>query len=109
MTIVSMTILLEYGVNGSKRAYSEFAGKTDNCISIMQKTIDLCNDDDDSDVQLYEQCIEMVETLIKHNSSDMIMDRWGAYKETPRLSVGELTRWQQKIQEFRSKVQKIKK
>lgn len=109
MTIVSMTILLEYRVNGSKRAYSEFAGKTDNCIAIMQKTIDLCDDDDDSDVQLYEQCIEMAETLIKHNSSDMIMDRWGAYKETPRLSASELARRQKKIQEFQTKVQKIKK
>ena len=109
MTIVSMTILLEYRVDGSKRAYSEFVTKTDNCIAIMQKTIDLCDDDDDSDVQLYGQCIEMVETLIKHNSSDMIIDRWGAYKETPRLSVSELAKWQQKIQEFQSKIQKIKK
>ena len=75
----------------------------------MQKTIDLCDDDDDSDVQLYEQCIEMAETLIKHNSSDMIMDRWGAYKETPRLSASELARRQKKIQEFQTKVQKIKK
>lgn len=108
MTIVSMTILLEYRVDGSKRAFSEFGTKTDNCIAIMQKTIDLCDDDNDSDAQLYGQCIKMAETLIMHNSSDMIMDRWGAYKETPRLSVGELARWQQKIQEFQSKVQKIK-
>lgn len=108
MTIVSMTILLEYRVDGSKRAFSEFVTKTDNCLAIIQKTIDLCDDDNDSDAQLYGQCIKMAETLITHNSSDMIMDRWGAYKETPRLSVGELARWQQKIQEFRSKVQKIK-
>lgn len=109
MTIVSMTILLEYRVDGSKRAYSEFTAKTDNCIAIMQKTIDLCDDDDESDVQLYEQSIEMTKTLLKYNSSDMIMDRWGAYKETPRLSSGELARRQRKIQELQSKVQKLKK
>jgi tetratricopeptide (TPR) repeat protein len=109
MTIVSMTILLEYRVNGSKRAYSEFADKTDNCIAIMQKTIDLCDDDDDSDAQLYEQCIEMAETLIKFNANDMIRDHWGAYKETPRMSSSEVSRRQRKIEEYKSRIQKLKK
>ncbi len=109
MTIVSMTILLEYRVSGSKSSYSEFTTKTDNCIAIMQKTIDLCDDDNDSDVQLYEQCIEMAETLIKFNANDMIRDHWGAYKETPRMSSSEVSRRQRKIEEYKSRIQKLKK
>ena len=108
MTIVSMTILLEYRVNGSKRAYTEFTTKTDNCISIMQKAIDLCDDDDDSDVQLYEQCVEMMETLIKYNRSDTIENRWGAYVDVPRLSANEIARRQNKISEYKQKINKLK-
>lgn len=108
MTIVSMTILLEYRVNGSKGAYTEFATKTDNCISIMQKTIDLCDDDDDSDVQLYEQCVEMMETLIKYNRSDTVENRWGAYVDVPRLSANEIARRQNKISEYKQRINKFK-
>lgn len=108
MTIVSMTILLEYRVNGSKRAYTEFTTKTDNCISIMQKTIDLCDDDDDSDVQLYEQCVEMMETIIKYNRSDTVENRWGAYVDVPRLSANEIARRQNKISEYKERINKLK-
>lgn len=108
MSIVSMAILLEYRVNGSKRAYTEFINKTDNCISIMQKSIDLCDDDDDSDVQLYEQCAEMMETVIKHNRSDTVENRWGAYVDISRLSADEIARRQNKISEYKQKINKLK-
>ena len=109
MTIVSMTILLEYRVNGSKRAYSEFITKTDNCISIMQKTIDLCDDDYSSDIQLYEQCMEMTNTLINQNKSDTVENRWGAYVDVPRMSTEEVARRKRLISDYQNKINKLKR
>lgn len=107
MSLASMTILLEYRANGTRRAYSAFKDKVDNCIDIMKKTIDLCDDDDDSDVQLYEKSIDMLEMLIKQNTTDQVQNRWGAFINTPRLSDSEVSRIQQKINEYRTKISKL--
>lgn len=109
MIIVSMAILIEYRENGSRSAYSEFVDRTDYCINIIQKTIDLCDDDNDSDIQFYEQCVGMTENLINYNTTDLIIDHWGVYKETPRMSINEVTRRKRKIQEYQTKIQLIKK
>lgn len=80
MTMVSLTIALEYRINGSKSAYSALVEKTKNCIEIMKKTIDLC-DDDDSDAELYQLMIDMIKTLINNNRSDLVSDRWGLLRK----------------------------
>lgn len=108
MMVVSTNIKIEYLSSGSRQSYSEFKSKSNRCIDIMKKSIDLCTDDDESDVQLYEQCISMISSLLKLNATDQIQNRWGAYADTPRLSTAEITQYQEKIEIFQSKIEKIK-
>ena len=77
---------------------------SDVCIEIIQKTIDLC-DDDSSDVQLYELCIEMLDAVISNDRMDSIQNRWGAYIETPRLLSCEKSKKIAMISTFRTKIQ----
>lgn len=107
--VVTTKILLEYKIDGSRSAYRTFVERTDYCTQILEKTADLCDDDDSSDVQIYELIISMLEAVIRCNSSDFICDRWGAYKETPRLSDYEISSKQSKINELRNKISKIKR
>lgn len=104
MNLVAIKIKFEYVIDGSKRAYSRFITKTDSCIEIIQKTIDLC-DDDSSDVQLYELCIEMLDAVISNDRMDSIQNRWGAYIETPRLLSCEKSKKIAMISTFRTKIQ----
>lgn len=108
MALASTKILLEYRLSGTRRAYSEFNNKVNNCIDIMQRAIDLCDNDDESDIQLYEQSIEMLNMLLNQNTSDQVQDRWGAYKSTPRLSDTDISRIQQKISTYNTKISKLK-
>lgn len=104
MMLVSTKILLNYRVDGSRRAYSQFVSQTDSCIQIMEKTAALCDDDSYSDIQLYTQEVKMLETLIENNSTDAIQNRWGAYVQTARLSSYDENRKRTKIAELKSKI-----
>ena len=110
ISIVATTkILLEYVVDGSRSAYRTLVDRTDYSIRILEKTADLCDDDDDSDIKIYEQIISMLETVIQNNRSDLIQDKWGAYKESPRLSDYELRNKQNQIRTLRTKIATIKR
>ena len=107
IAIVSKSILLDYIQNGSKTAYSKLITKSDQCIHILQKTIDLCDDDDESDIQLYETMIEIQEALIRYNRSDTIENKWGAYVEVQRMKSDEVSRRKQLVNEYKNTMQKL--
>lgn len=109
ISIVATTkILLAYKADGSRSAYRTLVERTDYGIKILEKTADLCDDDDDSDIQIYKQIISMIETVINNNKSDLIQDKWGVYKEISRLSTSELKALQTKIITLKSKIYTIR-
>ena len=108
MSTVSLTVLLKYDLSGTSTAYSKLVSKTDNCIDIMRRTADLCDDDDHADAKLYQQIIDMTEALLDKNKTDQIRNRWGAYVETPRLSAKDVESRRQAIIEMRRKISRIK-
>lgn len=108
MAYVSKTILLEYRLSRTREAYYEFRDKIENCVDIMKRTIDLCDDDNKSDIVLYKLSIDMLEMLIEQNTTDQIRDRWGAYTNTPRLSLVEQTKVNNIINEYRYKISRLK-
>lgn len=101
-------IFFKYKTQKSKNAYSKFITETDYCIDIMKMTIDLIDDDDESDVLLYEKIVQMLNILINMNTVDTVQNRWGAYIDIPRLSPLELTKKKTLINECEKKIQKIK-
>lgn len=105
--IATAKIQLEYMADGSRSAYRTLVERTDFGVKILEKTADLCDDDDESDVQIYNQIIGMIETVINNNRSDFIQDKWGAYKETSRLSTSELKNLKLKIVTLKMKIYSI--
>ena len=103
ISLMSVAILLHYSISGTKAAYQLLIKRTDSCISIIQKTADLCDDDNDSDVQLYELGISMLRALVDRNTEDQIRDKWGAYKRTPRLTASEIVSREEAIADFKQK------
>lgn len=99
----------EYKNDSSRSAYRTFVERIDYCALILEKTADLCDNDDSSDVKIYEVIISMLETVIRCNSSDLIEDKWGVFKNIPRLSNYEVESKQSKINELKNKVSKIKR
>lgn len=108
MTTVSLLILLKYKISGTKTAYSTLVSKTDNCIEIMQRTADLCDDDDQSDAKLYQQIIDMTQTLIDTNEIDSVRNKWGAFVKTPRLSDTDISSRRQTIETMRNRISRIR-
>lgn len=106
-TVATTKILLEYKVNGSRQAYLTFSNRTDNCIRILEKAADLCDDDDESDEKLYDIIISMLRSVISNNTTDYISDRFGAFKEKPRLSDFEIETRKKKISFLEDKIKKI--
>jgi len=108
MSLVFLTTLIEYKATSSSRAYSRYVTKADNCIEIMQKTIDLCDDDDEEDIELYQQIIAFQESILENNTTDSVMNRWGAYEKKPRLSGEEVQKRQHAIEVARHKTEQRK-
>lgn len=106
---VTKIVLPEYEIDGSRSAYNTFVERIDNCVQILEKTSDLCDDDDSSDIQIYEFIINMLEAVIRCNKSDFISDKWGAFKNIPRLSDYEVHKRQMKINELKNKIIMIKR
>lgn len=108
ISTLASTILLNYQTDRSRYAYLDYASKIDNYIEILEKTADLCSDDNDSDLEIYEQIITMCNNVLNNNSLDAIENRWGAYIKTPRLSMEEEENKKKKISEMEEKIKKIK-
>ena len=102
-----MTILLKYKLDGSKEAYQTFLNKTDNCVRILEKTADLCDDDDSSDLKIYKLIVSMIQSVIDNNTTDYQGDRWGAYTEVPRLSEASENIKREKIKSIQNRIKKI--
>ena len=107
INILSLTILLKYRLDGSKKAYQSFLSETDNCVKILEKTADLCDDDDMSDLKIYELIVSMIQSVIDNNTTDYQGDRWGAYTEVPRLSIVSENIKREKIKNIKNKIKKI--
>lgn len=107
ISIISLTILLKYKLDGSKEAYQTFLNKTDNCVRILEKTADLCDDDDSSDLKIYKLIVSMIQSVIDNNTTDYQGDRWGAYTEVPRLSEASENIKREKIKSIQNKIKKI--
>lgn len=107
-TVATMKILLEYRAKGSRQAYLTFVNQTDNCIRVLERTADLCDDDDESDAKLYDIIISMLKSVINNNTMDYISDRFGAFKEKPRLSDFEVDNRRKKISILEEKIKRIK-
>ena len=95
-SIISLTILLKYKLD-----------KTDNCVRILEKTADLCDDDDSSDLKIYKLIVSMIQSVIDNNTTDYQGDRWGAYTEVPRLSEASENIKREKIKSIQNKIKKI--
>lgn len=109
ISIISLTILLKYRLDGSKYAYQDFLCSTDNCVKILEKTADLCDDDDLSDLKIYKLVVSMIQSVIDNNTTDYQGDRWGAYREVPRLSKESEYIKKEKIKEIQRKIKRIEK
>lgn len=107
--VISTRILSEFKSDGSRNSYRTFVNRIDNCIRILEKTAALCDNDDESDMQIYKLVISMLEAIIRCNTNDFIKDKWGAYKEIPRLSNIEVQERKVQIKKFEQIVVETKK
>lgn len=107
ISTLASTMLSNYKTDGSRYSYLDYVSKIDNYIEILEKTADLCSDDNESDLEIYKQIITMCNDILNNNTTDAIENRWGAYINTPRLSMEEQENKKKKISEMEEKIKKI--
>lgn len=94
----------------NKYDWQKFIERIGYCTDLLEKAIDLCDEDDEEDIQRYENLIHLHQSAIDSCSWDYNITSWGKswYKEW-QLSDGAKAARKATINLYETKIQTIKK
>lgn len=88
----------------SKFVWDQFKDRCFACIAIEQAAIDLCNDDDQADIQRYKNLITITEELIKSKSwtysESGYVPEYSLTMEAKNSNIDNMMKWHEKIHEI---------
>lgn len=89
MDVVSDRILPDFKNNSSKQSYLSYNERIDSCTIILNESLQY-SADNRLKHQIIELMINMIESVIRNNTTDYYRDSWGAHHEISRLSDEDL-------------------
>ena len=89
----------------SKFIWEQFKDRCFACLAIEQAAIDLCEDDDQEDIQRYKNMITITDALINSKSwtyheSGSYIPEYSLTKEAKNVNIDNIMKWHQKIHEI---------
>lgn len=109
-----ITIEYKHSEYPSKNVWEEFKNRCFNCIAILNKSVELSDDDSEADIQRYKNLIEITTELVnscsyKYTTSSYHGRRFGYYrrewsltKEAKKINIDNIMKYYEKIKEMDS-------